>query len=317
MAASGEGGVLHETRLPFRPIVTPRWGDVAIDIYGVGPMRQALGAIRGANVVAAELIKLLERNAAPPGMLHAGIDPETWSLAPRALNVVDMAELVRIGGEPYRPIRVGDQPPAAQQQLADFRADIAAIFGLDRLALAPNQPSPETATAIQQRRAEAARGLRPQLDALRLDVAVPLVEAMTAELSERGRLPPMPDDVAAALAELPDERREYGVVIVDPLARQMDLSRYANLTGFVQTVAAAAAVAPQLIDHLNPEALLKAGLAALDLDPAIVRPAAEVAELRAARAEQQRQEAQLAGLATAGQAAERFANAGAALAGAA
>jgi len=202
------------------PFICFRWSKCAGEIYGRGPLINALSSIKTTNLT----IQLILENAQ---MSISGIyqmeddgviNPDTINLVPGTIIPKAM------GSAGLQPIQAAGRFDVAQLVLSDMRLNIKRALYNDMLGNPDRTPA--TATEIAERQADLSRRMGASFGRLQAELVQPVLQRVVYILKKQGRI------------EIPTVNgREIKVRAVSPLAQaqaNQDISvvaRYLELIG--------------------------------------------------------------------------------------
>ena len=208
------------TGVGSNPYVCFRWSKASGEIYGRGPLINALSAIKTTNLT----IELVLENAqmAISGIYQMDddgiINTDTINLVPGTIIPKAM------GSQGLQPIRNAGNFDVAQIVLGDMRNNIKRALYNDMLG-DPNK-TPATATEVAERMADLSRRIGSAFGRLQAEMVQPILQRVVYILKKQGRI------------ELPTiNGREVKVRSVSPLAQAQanqdigSISRYLQLVG--------------------------------------------------------------------------------------
>ena len=215
--------VLHKKQMKgvgSNPFICFRWAKCAGEVYGRGPLMNALSAIKTTNLT----IELILENAQ---MSISGIyqmeddgviNPDTIRLVPGTIIPKAM------GSQGLQPINAAGRFDVAQLILSDMRLNIKRALYNDMLGNPDKTPA--TATEVAERMADLSRRIGSAFGRLQAELVQPLLQRVIYILKKQGRI-----DVPTV------NGREVKVRSVSPLAQaqaNQDISsvaRYLQLIG--------------------------------------------------------------------------------------
>jgi len=202
------------------PFICFRWSKVSGEIYGRGPLINALSAIKTTNLT----IELILENAqmAISGIYQMDddgvINPDTINLVPG--TVIPKAA----GSLGLQPVQAAGSFDVANLVLGDMRLNIKRALYNDMLG-DPNK-TPASATEIAERMADLSRRIGSAFGRLQAELVQPVLQRVVYILKKQGRI------------ELPTMNgREVKVRSVSPLAQaqaNQDISSVARFLELVQ-----------------------------------------------------------------------------------
>tara|TARA_R100000329_G_scaffold5826_2_gene7447 strand:- start:15053 stop:16645 length:1593 start_codon:yes stop_codon:yes gene_type:complete len=213
------------------PFICFRWSKVAGEIYGRGPLMNALSAIKTCNLT----VQLILENAqmAISGIYQMDddgvVNPDTISLMPGTI----IPKAPTSAG--LQPIRAAGSFDVAQLILSDMRLNIKRALYNDMLGNPDRTPA--SATEIAERMADLSRRIGSAFGRLQAELVQPVLQRVVYILKKQGRI------------ELPTiNGREVKVRSVSPLAQaqsQADITSIARWMELIQ-----ANFGPQLLNLL-------------------------------------------------------------------
>lgn len=217
--------ILHNKEmrgLGSNPFICFRWSKCAGEIYGRGPLINALAAIKTTNLT----IELILENAQ---MSISGIyqmeddgviNPDTIQLVPGSIIPKAM------GSQGLQPIQAAGRFDVAQLVLSDMRLNIKKALYNDMLGNPDKTPA--TATEIAERMADLSRRVGSAFGRLQAELVQPVLQRVIYILKKQGRI------------EIPTVNgREVKIRSVSPLAQAQSnadissVARYLELIGGV------------------------------------------------------------------------------------
>ena len=211
------------------PYLVFRWNKASGEVYGRGPVFNAMGAIKTCNLT----IELILQNAQ---MSVSGvytyeddgvINPDNISLVPGSLIPVAP------GSKGLLPIQSASNFDVAQLVLNDMRQNIKKALYME--ALGRPEGTPMTATEVSERMADLSRQIGSSFGRLQSELITPLLKRIIRILSKQGRI------------EIPKiNGREVKVAPRSPLAQAQHLQDVADVTRFNEIIAGT--FGPQMIN---------------------------------------------------------------------
>ena len=208
------------TGVGSNPFICFRWSKCAGEIYGRGPLMNALSAIKTSNLT----IQLILENAqmAISGIYQMDddgvVNPDTISLMPGTI----IPKAPNSAG--LQPIRAAGSFDVAQLILSDMRLNIKRALYNDMLGNPDRTPA--SATEIAERMADLSRRIGSAFGRLQAELVQPVLQRVVYILKKQGRI------------ELPTiNGREVKVRSVSPLAQaqnQADITSIARWMELIQ-----------------------------------------------------------------------------------
>ena len=211
------------------PYLVFRWNKASGEVYGRGPVFNAMAAIKTCNLT----IELILQNAQ---MSVSGvytyeddgvINPDNISLVPGSLIPVAP------GSRGLIPIQAASNFDVAQLVLNDMRANIKKALYME--ALGKPEGTPMTATEVSERMADLSRQIGSSFGRLQSELINPLLRRIIRILSKQGRI------------DIPQVNgREVKIAPRSPLAQAQHLQDVADVTRFNEIIAGT--FGPQMIN---------------------------------------------------------------------
>jgi len=201
------------------PFICFRWAKCAGEVYGRGPLINALSAIKTCNLT----IELILENAqmAISGVYQIDDDgvlnPDTIQLVPGSIIPKAM------GSAGLQPIQAAGNFDVAQLVLGDMRLNIKRALYNDMLG-DPNK-TPATATEVAERMADLSRRMGSAFGRLQAELVQPLLQRVVYILKKQGRI------------EVPTiNGREVKIRSVSPLAQAQSNQDISSVARFLELV---------------------------------------------------------------------------------
>jgi len=202
------------------PYITFRWNKASGEVYGRGPIFNAISAIKTCNLT----IQLILENAqmAISGIYQVEddgiVNPDNIALVPGSL--IPIAPNSR----GLQPINTAGRFDVAQLVLDDMRQNIKKALYMETLGRP--EGTPMTATEVAERMADLSRQIGSSFGRLQSEFVIPVLRRVIRILKEQGRI------------ELPMiNGREVKVQAISPLARSQyqqdisDINRFHEIIG--------------------------------------------------------------------------------------
>ena len=205
--------------LGANPFICFRWSKCAGEIYGRGPLINALSAIKTTNLT----IELILENAqmAISGVYQIDddgvINPDTIQLVPGSIIPKAM------GSAGLQPIQAAGSFDVAQLVLSDMRLNIKRALYNDMLGNPDRTPA--TATEVAERMADLSRRMGSAFGRLQAELVQPLLQRVIYILKKQGRI------------EVPSiNGREVKIRSVSPLAQAQANQDISSIARFLELV---------------------------------------------------------------------------------
>ena len=213
------------------PFICFRWSKCAGEVYGRGPLINALSAIKTTNLT----IELILENAqmAISGIYQMEddgvINPDTINLVPGTIIPKAM------GSSGLQPIRAAGSFDVAQLILSDMRLNIKRALYNDMLGNPDRTPA--SATEVAERMADLSRRVGSAFGRLQAELVQPVLQRVIYILKKQGRI-----DIPTV------NGREVKVRSVSPLAQAQANSDITSISRFMEL--AQSAFGPELTQVL-------------------------------------------------------------------
>lgn len=216
--------ILHKATLKGRgsvPWITTRWSKSGFEVWGRGPVLQAMPAIKTLNLT----VQLILENA-EMAIGGAYVYDDDGVFNPDNITIQPGTFIPRSPGSSLESLQSPARFDVAQLILEDMRRNVRKALFIDELDARPNAKTPLSATEVSERLADVARDMGAVAGRMQKEFLHPLVERVVAIYSEQG------------LLEIPKvDGREIRIVPVSPLLRAQDQQDVADFVRFQQTVA--------------------------------------------------------------------------------
>lgn len=214
--------IIHEKEmkgLGSNPFVCFRWSKCAGEVYGRGPLLNALSAIKTTNLT----IELILENAqmAIAGIYQVDddgvINPDTINLVPGSIIPKAM------GSSGLQPLQSAGNFDVAQLILSDMRLNIKRALYNDMLGNPDKTPA--SATEVAERMADLSRRIGSAFGRLQAELVQPVLQRVIYILKKQGRI------------EIPQVNgREVKVRSVSPLAQAQSNQDIGTVSRFLELI---------------------------------------------------------------------------------
>jgi hypothetical protein len=254
------------------PFVVSRWEKEVGDVYGHGPVMDALADIKTLNRMERSKVQLAEKINNPPKII-IGAEKGEVDFTPAATNHfdedVEVKDLVSGANYPVTSDMVQNKIETINQAMY-----VNQFQSLDRRA-----DKEMTAAEVDAIRLEALRILAPVLGRNQPEILHPLMIRVLDILDASGRLPPQPEGIQLVLEP------------VNELTRAMKMSEVNAVRSVIMHTAQMAEINPEVIDNINFDAAYELLKDATGIPNSISNSEEDIKAIREGRAKQQ-QEAQ-------------------------
>jgi hypothetical protein len=203
------------------PWITTRWSKTGFEVWGRGPVLQAMPAIKTLNLT----VQLILENAE---MAIAGsyVYDDDGVFNPDNITIQPGTFIPRSPGSSIETLAAPGRFDVAQLVLDDMRRNVRKALFIDELDTRPNARTPLSATEVSERLADVARDMGAVAGRMQKEFLQPLVERIIHIYTNQG------------LIDIPRvDGRELRIVPVSPLLRAQDQQDVADFVRFQQTVA--------------------------------------------------------------------------------
>ena len=203
------------------PWITTRWSKSGFEVWGRGPVLQAMPAIKTLNLT----VQLILENAE---MAIAGsyVYDDDGVFNPDNITIQPGTFIPRSPGSSIDTLQAPGRFDVAQLVLDDMRRNVRKALFIDELDTRPNARTPLSATEVSERLADVARDMGAVAGRMQKEFLTPLVERIIKIYSDQGIL-----DIPKV------DGRTLRILPVSPLLRAQDQQDVADFVRFQQTVA--------------------------------------------------------------------------------
>ena len=271
------------------PAYIVRWSKVSGSKWGHGPAHIAMGDILTLNQMVNYILSASEKVIDPATLVtNRGVIGDLDLSAGAVTTIRDPAAV--------RPYESAARFDVSQLQRQELRDSIRRMFFVDQLEM---KESPAmTATEVNVRYELMQRMLGPTVGRLGTDLFDPCISRTFNILYRSNRLPPAPEAVIEAGAEMDIE-------YLGPLSRAQKSDQVANIERYVATLGGMAQFAPEVLDVLDPVETANEVADLLTVPARIRRSEKQLKELAAKRQQQQKQAMMIQQMGEGGAAAEQ------------
>lgn len=254
------------------PAIVPRWQVLPDSVYAIGPVFEALPDLRTLN----ELIRLqmMGMDIAVAGMWIAADDgvlnPRTVKIGPRKIIVANDVNSMK-------ELKSSGNLQASLMEVERLQRAIRRVLMADQLT--PQDGPAMTATEVHVRVELVRQLLGPLYGRMQSEFLQPLVARCFGLAYRAGALAPPPESLRG---------RTWRLKYVSPLARAQRMVEVSAMDRYEQSLAAIAAVRPEVLDNYDWDAAARAKGEALGVPQRLL---VDVAQRDAARTAAQEQAA--------------------------
>ena len=268
--------VLSEGGFEDFPVLAPRWDIDGGDVYGYGPGRLALGAIKSLQHMQYSLAVAVDKGLDPPLSLPTALKGTEVDSNPGGRVYVDATS-------PNNGVRSMYESPfqiePMQMTIDDRRRQIRRFFHADLFQMLDglSNTTERTKYELQIRREETLQLLGPVYTRQTEELHRPLVEQTFKILQRRGKIPPHPQEL---------DGQSVGVEFVSILAQAAKSVGITSMQTYALALGNIAALGngkEAILDRLDEDAYADAVADLAGVDQRVVRPLEDANELRQAR----------------------------------
>jgi len=214
--------ILHEKELKglgSNPFICFRWSKCSGEVYGRGPLLNALSAIKTTNLTIEMILENAQMSISGIYQMEDDgvINPDTISLVPGTIIPKAM------GSTGLQPINAAGRFDVAQLVLGDMRNNIREALYMNMLG-DPNK-TPASATEVAERMGDLAKRMGAAFGRLQSELVQPVLQRVIYILKKQGRI------------ELPTVNgREVRVKSISPLAQAQANQDISTVARFLELV---------------------------------------------------------------------------------
>lgn len=297
--AGGVDKILLEEGFSTFPVLAPRWTLSPLSAYGRSPAMKALNTIRALQKETEWYEDAVALAVKPPLAVPTSFVSHPLDFGPGGISFVDITQNQTVSSlfEARLDIR------AAREGILDKRDKINNFFFKDLfLMLEQTQRNGRTAYEVEKLEKERMMVLGPVLERLHAELLDPLITATLQCLARFGRLPPLPAELGggsqpfsygadtsmqgASETDINSIKNGLNIEYLGVLAQAQKAADVDAMSQYVQSIAGAAQVWPDVTDNLDSDAWAKVLADRLGIDPELVRTDEARDEIRDERARQ-------------------------------
>jgi hypothetical protein len=276
-----EDRVLYESGFEEFPVLAPRWGLTAGDVYGHCPGMEALGDIKQLQHQQLRKGQGIDFQTMPPMLAPSTMKGQESRWAPGGIVFYDGTAPAAIKSAFEVPLRLD----YLLTDIQDVRERIRGSFFADLFLMLAQADKRMTATEVAERHEEKLIQLGPVLERLHNELLAPLVKRTYRALRDIGALPPPPPEL---------ETLNLVLEFTSTLAQAQRAVGLSAIERSLAVAGAAAQFAPDIVDNLDPDALWTEINSMLGVTSRISRDPRKRDELRQAKIAAQSAQAQAA-----------------------
>jgi hypothetical protein len=284
-AACGENKWLSESGFKRFPALCPRWSVTGNDVYGASPGMDVLGSVKQLQHQQLRKAQAIDYQVNPPIGVPTAMKNQAVNRLPGGVSYIDTAGTSKI--ESLFNVNLNLQH--LREDILDVRDRIRTGYYADLfLMLANDTRSNVTATEVAQRHEEKLLMLGPVLERLHNELLSPMIDLAFDYCSRAGILPPPPPEL---------QGMELNVEFISVLAQAQRAVAAQGMDRLLANVGQIAAASGNMAvwDKVDTDQAVEDYAEMFGVNPEIVIPDDQVANVRKQRAEaQQAQQSALA-----------------------
>lgn len=267
----------------YFPVLCPRWEVSAEDAYGTScPGMDALGDIKGLQMLEKRKLQAVDKIVNPPMQAPTSMRNSKTSILPGDVSFVDVRE-GQLGFRPVYETKLSISEVVESIQEHQKRIESAYFTDLFLMFANDNNPQPDTATEVNEKKQEKLLALGPVLEQLNQDLLDPLVEIVYMMGNRQNKFPPPPPQLHGV-----DLNIEY----LSIMAQAQKTAGIAGIDRFMQSVSAQAELYPDIKDKVDIDAFVDTYGDMTSVPPQLIRSDEKVKQIRDAKAKAQQQQMQ-------------------------
>ena len=270
--------IVRESGYRTMPYAVSRYTVTPGDVYGRSPAMEVMADIVQVNEMKKTILRAGQKMVDPPLLLTDDDILHGFNLRAGGLN---HGGLDAQGKPRVQPLQLGGNLPMGRDLIQDAREVINEAFHNNLFQILVETPQ-KTATEVIERAQEKAQLLAPVMGRQQSELLRPIIDREVDVLIQAGAIPPAPEELAEAGAEV---HPKYDT----PMAQALDSRDGQAILNAIQGLAMLAEIDPSAMDLINA---VEAGRKVWDgfgATTAVLRTPEEVAEKQQERAEQEQQ----------------------------
>jgi hypothetical protein len=277
---------LRESGFKVFPALCPRWTTSGGDIYGNSPGMEALGDIKQLQHEQLRKAQGIDYKTKPPLQVPSSMKNRDIETLPGGISFVDATGNTQ-GIQTAFEVNLDLSHLLADIQ--DVRGRIDKTFYADLFLMLANQTDTRmTATEVAERHEEKLLMLGTVIERLQNELLDPLIEMTFNRMLEAGIVPPPPPEIQGS---------NINVEFVSMLAQAQKAVSTNGIDRFMGNIAQVAQFKPEVLDKFDVDKWADIYSDVLGVDPELILPNDQVAQIRAARQKAQQAAAQQAQMA--------------------
>ena len=256
------------------PYPTARWGTIGADVYGLGPGSRALPDVRRLQEMEKSFLMAAHKNLNPPLNIPGRLKGKLNTLPGGHNYYRNPNEVVTpIYNVKFDYTGVGNAVQRVEERIRrNFFNDIFLTAARD-----PNA-TPYKATEVTAREQEKMLRLGPVIERLQYELLSPLIERCFNIMLRKELFPPLDPALLEGIGG------EYNIMLVSPLATAQRGVALQGINSFLAFLGQAAQFDQQILDNVDTDAAAREYADITGVQLGVLRPQADVDQIRQQRA---------------------------------
>lgn len=260
----GKNRICRESGYHEMPVIIARWRRIPRSEYPVGPMADALPAVKRLNKLMS-----MEMTSADIAICGMWIGVDDGVLNPRTVKVGPRVMIVANDTDSIKPLQTGANFQLSEHIATRLQQQIKTMLMADQMP--PADGPVRSATEFHIRAQMLRQILGPMYGRMMSEFLRPLLERCFGIALRAGVLGPIPQSL---------QGKEVSIQFSSPLARAQLLEEVNAIDTFVQGTLVAAQEYPEALDSINIDEAQAVRAKALRVPPKVARTMEELAEYR-------------------------------------
>jgi hypothetical protein len=258
------------------PYAIPVWSTASGQVYPKGPGHKAKRDIAMLQVIESSNLTQIERLGNPTTLVHADLTANAMDFHPNGLIYGGIDD----SGKPMvQYISGGGDVNSPELKAQQVRERIREKFMYSILKAIEGKEM--TATEFLGVSEEKIKNFGPHILSLQHSYLSKIFDRRFSMLQAAGKIPPAPPELVG---------QSIVPIYESPLAKLLKVSEARNLLQFTQSIGGIAQLNPEVLDNINPDAMVTELSNQFSISTKIMRSSDEVAQIRQARVQQMQQQ---------------------------
>jgi len=269
------------------PAMTHRFDKLPFIEWGLSPAMKALPFARILNAQAKTNLRMMMKLTDPPVAVPDNAFIMPFNNNPRAVNYYNRSKMVGGSNDIFAFSNYGN-PQVGMTAIDYYAQKVKALMFHDTFLAFENITKQMNNPEVYEKINEKMSMLGPSVGRYISEMLNPIIIRTVGILSRSGRLPPPPDSMR--------DNPEYEIDTISQLAQAQKRSELQALTGGLQLVSSMAQFAPDVMDNISSDAVVREAWGIMGSPTQVLRSDDEIQAMREARGKvaQQQQEMNLA-----------------------